>query len=77
MVVVKEQNKLKPYSIEKRVYQDQFWFKGFFQNMQPEWSGWVKFENYTDLKSMQADLDILNRNKAYVMHKVEYRAVKS
>jgi len=77
MVIVKEKNNAKPYSIEKRIYEDKFWFKGYFASLEPKWSAWRKFDNYDNLKALQRDLDVLNKNKSYVGHTVEYRSVKN
>lgn len=66
----------KNYTIEKRVFQDMFFFKGWFRNMVPKWSSWIPAFSYTRLDIAESQLELLESKKPYCACRTEYRMIK-
>ena len=77
MVVVKNENKIRPYEIQRRVFKDSFWFRGWFKDLKPEWSEWSTLMSFEDLKKSHEVQNIFEKKKIFLKYKVEYRLIKN
>lgn len=66
----------KGYTIEKRVFKDASFFKGWFKNMVPQWSEWNPVFSYTRLDIANSQKELLEENKAKCTCRTEYRLIK-
>ncbi len=79
MVVIKDIKEplIRPYEIQRRVWEDVHWFKAWYRGMKPKWSEWKQFISSNNLDKAFKIESVLNEQKVYLKYKAEYRLVKN
>ena len=79
MVVIKDIKEplIRLYEIQRRIWEDEHWFKSWYKGIKPKWSEWKQFISSNDLDKAFKIESVLNEQKTYLKYKVEYRLVKN
>lgn len=79
MVIVKKDEEVKQfkYCIQRRVWQDAFWYKAWQRNMEVKWSEWKSLASFDKLEVARTVEDTLNKTKLRLKFTVEYRLMKN
>lgn len=76
VVIAKEEEKCK-YRIERRVFKDSRWMKGWSVNNKNEWSEWIPCGRFNELKAAYTTELTMNRIKQKAAYTSEYRIIKN
>ena len=67
---------IKEYTVERRIFKDGRFFKGYFANMNAQWGEWEPVYSYTKLEHAHKMQQVLETGKPFKTFKVEYRLIK-